>query len=130
MLRSILSIICGYVVLAILTTATMLVLLSAMGLSFEPAAADRPPPAYVIASLLVGIPCAMAGGYVAARTATRRPRTHALFLAGLVLVLGIGFSVTSTSPAHTWWYRVLLPITGAVGVVLGGWLRRDRRGHG
>jgi peptidoglycan/LPS O-acetylase OafA/YrhL len=126
MLRSILSILAGYVVLTVATMAAVALLTVAFGLPFEAGGVKNPPTAYVIANLLSGAPCAMAAGYVATWLARRKPLAHAGALAGIVFVIGVAFALTSDSPAHSGWYLALLPVIGAAGVALGAWLYARR----
>lgn len=128
MLRSILAVILGYVAMiaATLVTSGVLAVVLVGGV---PNAESRgtPPTSYIVANLIAGAACAVAGGWVAARLAPARPRLHAAVLAALTLGLGVQFAVSQRGGPHPGWYLVLLPVVGALGVMLGGALRRAPR---
>ncbi len=121
MFRSILAVAAGYVVLAVLTVVSIYVLTLAFP---EYARAGElkttPPTLPVVLNMLLGVVCAACGGWVTAALAARKPWTHALVLAGLVLLFGIAFAVQNWAGPHPEWYLVVLPFAGAAGVVAGG----------
>lgn len=121
MLRSIISVVVGYLSIAIVTMLSTGLLASAFGLPLKPADPSfRPPTPYVAANLCAGFVCAMLGGVVAARLAPRSPQAHALVLAGAALAFGVLFGIMNRTGPHPGWYLVLLPIVACVGVAIGG----------
>ncbi len=128
MLRSILSVVVGYLSIAVATMLSTWLLTVAFGLPLQPADPSfRPPTPYVAASLVSGFAIAILGGFVAARIAPRSPRRHALVLAALVLAFGVMFSLMNRTGPHPGWYLLLLPIVGFLGVVLGGRMGERRK---
>lgn len=69
--------------------------------------------------------CSVAGCYVAARLARRRPVTHALILGGLGALAGIAGALTLGDQAPAWygWGLVVLALPAAL---VGGLLARGR----
>ena len=141
--RSILAVIAGYVVMAVLVIAGFFALLSAMGAdwAFKPGtyqASTR----WALASCVIGLAAAIIGGFVCARISTSQqpPRALAVF----VFVMGIAFAIPIlTSDAAPMprlsgatdfekmgegvqpaWVALLNPVIGAVGVLIGARLRK------
>lgn len=77
---------------------------------------------YLIANVLYSFLAAVAGGYVAARIASRLPVHHAIALASLVLCMSI-LSAVYYAARQPRWYQVLLAVMMPPTVVLGGYVR-------
>lgn len=123
MLRSVLSVVMGYVAIVLSTVIVVMLAARVMGLPLDPSQATTPPPqSYILGNLVLGTLCAALGGYVTGHIAFRAPMRHAFVLTAIVLVAGLVYALTDSSPAHPRWYLAMLPITGAIGVVLGGML--------
>lgn len=127
MLRSVLSVMAGYVAIVLSTVIVVMLAALAMGLPLDPNQATPPPRSYILVNLVLGTLCAALGGHVTARIASRAPLGHVLVLAAIVLAAGFAYALSGTSPAHPRWYLLTLPITGAIGVVLGGMLAGGTR---
>lgn len=87
------------------------------------------PASYLTASLVVSLGGAMLGGWVVTRLAARRPFAHAVVLAGVVLLMSLPelFHASAPPSGQPDWYRLVLPVLGIAGVLIGGWLGTPRR---
>ena len=146
MLRSTLGVIVGYIVMFILQVATFMTIYSLMGpnWSFRPASYDASTRwtvmqfgVILVTTIIAGLICA----------AIARGGKAPLVLAAVVLVLGLALAFASTAlrPAdtheirtgnvpnmeamskarHPAWVIFLGPVIGAIGVVIGGKLKRQ-----
>ena len=127
MLRSIGSVVLGYVVLALITIVGTSAA-AALLLPRRPAAPQpgMPPPlttSYLAANLTLSTLAAVVGGYVTARMAPARPMVHVAVLALLIVALSILSSRSPMSTGQPAWYKRILPLLGLVGAVVGGLLR-------
>ena len=121
MFRNILALLAGYFMMALLTMACVYALTLAMPEYAQAGQAGTTPPTLaVVLNLLLGIPCAAAGGCLTARLAANRPMLWASTLAGLVIVFGIVYWWTGRDGPHPEWSLALLPVAGALGVLAGG----------
>jgi hypothetical protein len=116
-LRSIGSVIVGYMVFALSTLAFF-------QLSGQAPHAEAPP-SIMLTSILVGIAAAMAGGYLAALLAGRKPAAHGLAVAAL-LAIGATVSLVSTLGHGASWSQVSALALMAPSAALGGWLPAKR----
>jgi hypothetical protein len=126
MIRSILSVIAGYLVNVIGVSTFFAVVLFALfgGVPKDPSAFQ--PPAWLYAAELVSTPLiALAGGYVCAWLAKRREMAHGFALAGLMLVLGVVTAVFDAGMKPLWSTAAVV-VLGVLGV-LGGAFMRSRR---
>lgn len=117
MLRSMGSVVVGYLLFAV--SAFLFFQLSGQ----PPHAAA--PAAIMIASILVGIVAAFAGGFVAAYLAGRKPLAHGLAVAAL-LAAGAIASLASTIGHGAIWSQVAALALMAPSAALGGWARARR----
>jgi hypothetical protein len=85
--------------------------------------AQPPTPPYLTVNLLTGFAFAGLGGWIAAHLAPAAPHWHAVGLATIVLVLGIGTAAQGGAgrAGQPQWYAWTLPFIGAGGALLGGW---------
>jgi hypothetical protein len=126
MLRSIAAIVGGFVAMAVAVIAGTAAATAAFvpgGLTAMTSGAPAPgplPPYYLIANIAVSILAAMTGGWVAVRIAGRAPVGHTIALAALVGAMGVATSVTTAEGAQPLWYRVIIPVLGVAGVLIGG----------
>jgi hypothetical protein len=146
MFRSIVAVVVGYLVMAVLTLLAFGLSLIAPDFAFEKDRFDVTP-AWLVFALAATLVAAVVGGFVTVVIARRRSAVYAL--AALVIVLGFGSAagnLTRDRPladesaaglsavnrgkraVQPTWYAFTLPIVGAAGVVIGGRLIRER-GH-
>jgi hypothetical protein len=118
MIRSVLSVLAGYVAMAVAVTVGSYSLRKIFPdtASAETGAA---PLLAMILELVWATACAILGGYVTARVARGAPHIHAAVLAVIVLVLAIVFGLVAGSSPIPAWFRVLLPIFSAFGILAG-----------
>ena len=145
MLRSVLGVIVGYIVMFILQVAAFMTIYTIVGpnWSFKPGSYQASTRWTVMQFAVVLVTCII-GGLICAVIA--RGGKAPLALAVVVLVLGFGLAILGTAlrPAdthevrtgsvsnmeamnkarHPTWVLFLGPVIGAVGVVIGGKLRR------
>jgi MFS family permease len=145
MARSIIGVIVGYIVMFILQVAVFMTIYTMMGpdWSFKPASYEAST-RWTVAQFTVILISAIIAGLVCAIIA--RGRKAPMVLAGIVLALGLalGALAVSMKPAgahevrtgdvpnmeamskarHPMWVVFLGPVIGAVGVVIGGKLKR------
>ena len=120
MLRSIFAVLTGYVTMVVivgLATFLLQVVKPAWFLVGTP-----PPPAYLALNVAYSFFAAFAGGWTAARIATRKNLQHAIALAALTLVLAI-VSAALAGEGQPRWYQALLAILMPATVFAGGWIR-------
>jgi hypothetical protein len=147
MVRIILSVLAGYVVMAVLVSLCFGLIIVAPDFALQKEALAATP-AFVLVILVADALAAVVGGYVAAILAAKRARAAVAWLAGLVLVVGLVSAVTGMwQPEQTaspekiarmsvmerashgkepLWYAFSHPFLGGAGVVAGGALRLRR----
>ncbi len=148
MIRTIIGVVVGYITLALLIIVLMILAYVLMGADFAFKSGSFDPSVFwIIVSFIIGIVSALLGGYVC--VAIAKNKNAALWLAGLVLVLGYAsaaFNITSSDSTsdkvrqsdvsmeaamqqlkQPVWIELLIPIIGAAGVILGG--RIKELGH-
>ena len=113
-LRSIVAVLAGYVVFAV--SAFAVFRLSGQA---PHAVASGP---VVLLTIAAGIVFAIAGGYMAAWIAGRRPLAHGIAVA-LVLALGAGASLVATVGHGAIWSQIAALLCMAPAAATGGWLR-------
>ena len=120
-LRSIASVLLGYVLFAV--SAFLFFQWSGQRPHAEAA------PGVMAASIVVGVAAAVAGGYLAAWLAGRKPLLHGVAVAG-VLAAGAIVSLAGTLGHGAIWSQVAALALMAPGAALGGWARaRHNRSH-
>ena len=124
-LRSILALVAGYVVLSILTTATVFVLAQIF-----PASASPENLGWVVFNVIYGAVFVVIGGYIVAALAPMRPMRHVIGLGIAMALLSVIYAfAVANAPADTavypqpGWYYPLLAALAIPSIVLGGWLR-------
>jgi hypothetical protein len=138
MLRSILAVIAGFLVTAIIVMATTALAAMAFGLpmlSTSEATAGAPTvtpsTGYLITNLVCSALAAIVGGWTAATIGRRHPMGHA---GGLAVLLAVGgaVGVAWPQPGQPTWYPTSLLVIGPLGALFGGFLRqlRDARMQG
>ena len=115
-LRSIAAVLVGYFVFAILAFALFRI-------SGQAPHDDAPPP-FMVVSIVGGILFALAGGYVAAWIAGRKPVAHGVAVAA-VLATGAALSLAATVGHGAIWSQLAALALMAPSAALGGWLRRQ-----
>lgn len=146
--RSILAVVAGYLVLGVLifTIFTAAYLMMGADRAFKPQSYD-PSALWLVASFVLGLLAAVIGGVVCAAIARRQGPVTALAVVVLVLGVLLAFPTLSAVPdpaprtgdvpnleamtkAKTpSWVAFTNPVVGAVGVMLGGRIRRRRMGE-
>jgi hypothetical protein len=122
MVRSVLSVVAGYLVNLLGVTSFFAIVVAALGgLPADPAA-FQPPAWLTVAELAVTPVLAVAGGYVCAWLARRKEMAHALALVGVMAVLGV-VSAIAYAGVKPLWSMVALVVLGGVGVLGGARLR-------
>ncbi|MCA9311970.1 MAG: hypothetical protein KDA21_12235 [Phycisphaerales bacterium] len=137
MVRNVLGVIAGYVLVLALTgimTLCLMLIFPAyrewgLKVAENPESTTLPPlpTTAIITNMVLGLPVAMAGGYLCARIA-KHARGTTLVFAAIFLVAGVGYYFAGRGGPQPGWYLAALPPIGAVGVLLGGAL--FRRGGG
>jgi hypothetical protein len=74
-----------------------------------------------VANLLALFLASLGGGLLA--TAVARHRGPANLLAALAFLAGLGFALSQKQTGGPAWYPFALPLAGALGTFLGGWIR-------
>jgi hypothetical protein len=127
MLRSVLSVLAGFVAIAaLIMAATILSARLMLGTRCrEDMMKMKPTPAFTAVNLAFSAVFGVFGGFLTAWIAGRAPMRHALALAGLMFVMGI-FSFLQNMKMKTSegrGYGGTLVILGPVCALLGGWLQ-------
>jgi len=125
MVRSILAIVIGFVFIGVLAFGTDAALRAAMPDAFGPAGRVDSVPLLLFTQFYVFV-YAVAGCYLAARIAGRKPMQHALILGALGLVFNIIGSVKmwDTAPA---WYHIVAILLVMPAAWLGGRIREKQQ---
>ena len=124
MIRSILSVIVGYLTMAVLVAISTAVVARLMLPGVRVGQPLQPTGAHMIINLSYSSLFAAAGGFVCSLIAGRYPLAHALALACLVAVLGLVFFLQSSSAGpQPLWYSLTLLLLCPAGVILGGYVR-------
>ena len=128
--RSIVAVVVGFVLIAVLSFGTDAAIRAALPGSFSPNGATTDRGLLLASVVYVGL-FAVLGCYVTARLAPRRPMAHALVLGLLGLVFNIAGTIAMWNAAPVWYHvtQIALVMPWAW---LGGWLRERelRRGAG
>lgn len=126
--RSIAAVVIGFVLIAALAFGTDAALRAALPNSFTPEGGTSDPGLLLLTLAYVTL-FAVAGCYLAARLAPRRPMAHALVLGALGFVFNIAGTIAMWDSAPAWYHMVALALV-MPSAWLGGWLRERelRRG--
>ena len=118
MLRSILSVVLGYLTMAGLVIATVFVVFgSAEGWEEN----QVPSTGSLVLFAVLGGVYALLGGWVTARVAPRAPFVHVLALGAVIL--GLWFLDAGASPMEVpTWFQVAILFSGVFGALVGGGL--------
>jgi len=123
--RSILSVIVGYLVMAIAIMALFAIWFRGK--------VTPPSDGFMLFSLGYGFVFAVVGGYVTAMIAKRSEMKHAMALAVFSVLMGI-VSMVASAGQEPFWYQIANMVVMVSAVVLGGYLRvrqvRKARGPG
>ena len=119
MFRSIFAVLAGYVAMSLAVMAGSAVLSAVFHDNSRTAETRDVPTLSMILELIWALPSAILGGFVTAHLARRARAAHAVALAGLVLVLAIGFALIDMGDPIPIWFRVLLPVVAVAGVLVG-----------
>lgn len=128
-MRSIICVVAGFIVVMAVViggTAAATELIVEGGLEGAAArSADALPSTYFAANLIVSAMAAVLGGWVTARMAPDREMLHVFALAGLMILMSLPgiLGYGPSAPAQPAWYVYTMPVLGAAGAILGGWLR-------
>ncbi|MEE9554137.1 MAG: hypothetical protein V3W18_07530 [candidate division Zixibacteria bacterium] len=121
MFRSVIAIITGYLSMSLLVMTSFAIIMVIMPDAL-PEPSVMPATSFLILVLILGLFYAVIGGYLTALIAQRSHFKHVIFLAGIVLGLGIlnMFAEYGTMP---FWYLLIQVFTGIIGVLSGGKIR-------
>ena len=129
MIRSILSVVVGYLTMAILVGVTTAVVAKLMLPAAAAGQLPQPTMPYMVINLVYSALFAAAGGFVCSLIAIRSPLAHALVLAALVALLGLVFFFQNYSAsAQPRWYSLSILVLCPLGVMAGGYLRSLQAG--
>ena len=118
-LRSIASVLLGYIVFAVSAFSYFKIV--------KQAPHEAAPLSIMLGSIAIGIVAAYLGGYLAALLAGRRPLTHGIAVA-CILALGAAASLASTlGHGGAIWSQVAALVLMAPSAAAGGWFRSRRR---
>ena len=124
MIRSILSVVAGYLTMAILTMAFFGLLQVVTPTSF-PADGSMPPGGIVAIIIIFAFGFALVGGVVTRFIA--RGNVNPMFaLYGVIIILGLASMALNPAPQPTW-YQLSLIVAGVIGAIVGGRLSANRR---
>lgn len=115
MIRSIISIISGYVTFSI----AVLILWLAFGYGPE----DIPPTNFLIFSIICEALFAAGSGYIIALIAQRQELLHAGILAGIFVIVGLGSLIFRTHQ-YPYWVTLSIILINAPSALLGGYIRQ------
>ncbi len=118
MMRKVLALVLGCAAVALLSVVLDPVAATAV----KPFAQGQGPLFVVAVSNLVALFLASLGGGLVA-TAVAHHRGPANLLAALAFVAGLGFALSHKQAGGPGWYPFALPVAGALGTFLGGWIR-------
>jgi len=127
MVRSVFAVAAGFFASAVLSTAGDLVLRAARPQVFDPHGRTQDPATLLVMLGYLAL-FSVAGGYIAATIAERRPMAHALVV-GLISFGGnviVSFATWNAAPA---WYHTTVLLAVVPMALLGGSLRQLQVGH-
>ncbi|HEY4138575.1 MAG TPA: hypothetical protein VGN65_08990 [Casimicrobiaceae bacterium] len=126
MLRMILSVVFGFVSMAVVVMVGTFALVAALvpgGLSAmrSPTKAPTPqlPVLYYAANIALSFAAAIFSAWVTAQTGAPAPRNQLVALAALILTMGVVSARSRDAERQPTWYKWLIPIVGATGVAVG-----------
>lgn len=122
MLASILSVITGYVVMAVIVMLGTVLAAGTLypgGFSAAKKMETPPPRGYLNANLALSFVAALAGGWACAYRAPSDPMIHVAVLAALLLAMSF-FSAKSFTGKQPAWYPKAIGLIGVAGVLVGG----------
>ena len=125
--RSVAAVVIGFVLIGVLSFGTDAAVRAAMPGAFTPGGGTSDPLLLVAALAYVTL-FAVAGCYLAARLAPRRPMAHALVLGVLGLLFNVAGTIATWS-AYPAWYHVTALLLVMPSAWLGGWLRERELGR-
>ncbi len=128
MVRSILAVIGGYVamVIGVGTLIALLMVIFMGGLPDDPSQPYDGPVMVLVLEIVLGGFVATGGGWVCGVIARREEFHHGQMLAGLIVVFGAA-SIAVDAGRKPLWSTVLVPVAGALGVLVGARLRQNAR---
>lgn len=111
-LRSILSVIAGYIVMMVVVIALTLILVKTMGLK-----SGNPTPGYLAINVIYSLLAAAIGGFVTAAIARVKPIQHAAALAVFMAIMGVLSYRHYIGMQPLWYQRMMmfLPSLAAIG---------------
>ena len=123
MIRSIVAVIAGYTVMAVLVMLGFGLIKKLMPEAF-PTPAAFPVTGVALIIIGLGLIAAIVGGFVSAWIAGQKKLRHGIILGVVVLVLGI-ISALVSPVEQPLWYNASIILAGVIGVILGAVLRRE-----
>jgi hypothetical protein len=127
-MKSVFSVIAGYVVMTVLVVASFAVLAVLVPAQMGAEATGLPGTGMLLLILAFGLLAAMVGGGVTGRLSPRAPGKHIIALASLIAAIGVVGMIAGGGqhPAPAW-YQAGILVEGIAGSLLGGrlWLMRQ-----
>ena len=128
MRRSIVAVVVGFVLIAVLAFGTDALVGMALPGAFDAAGRTNDVAILLLTLAYVGV-YAVVGCYVTARLAPSRPMRHALVLGALGLVFNVVGTMAAWDTAPAWYHVVALALVMPY-AWLGGWLRERQARRG
>lgn len=122
MVRSIGSVVAGYLAMAVIVMIGSVAAAGAMipgGFAAARNLQGQPPRNYLYANFILSLVAAIFGGWLSARMAPANPMAHAATLAAFLLVMSV-VSAKKQSRNQPAWYPWTIAAIGVGGVFLGG----------
>ncbi|HEX9750037.1 MAG TPA: hypothetical protein VGB22_01925 [candidate division Zixibacteria bacterium] len=126
MVRGILAVFVGLIAIFVSVYFMTGALTIAFGL--DPMTTQTPPGLYLFFNILLGMVCAVFGGYAAGLVARRDEVRHAMYVAAVGLILGL-VSLAMPAEGQPIWYLLITILTMPPAVVFGGWVRMRQARH-
>lgn len=128
MLRSILAVVAGFAGMTVLVMIGSVAIAAAMipgglkGMRDRMQRGDVPLPSMRIyaTNLVMSLIAAIVGGWITLRLAPSSPDGHLLALAVVVLLMGAVSAFAPGGAQQARWYKLLIPVVGAAGVLASG----------
>lgn len=115
MLRTILVVLAGYIVTAIIVMVFFFAVLGLEGIDAE----KTPPANLLVISLFVSFVAAIMGGLTTACLAKKDPFRHAVYLIVFGLAMGL-IGMAMQDGREPFWYQLAVQVILVVGVMIGG----------
>lgn len=130
MLRSMLAVIAGFAGMTVLVMVGSVAIAAAMipgglrGMRDRMQRGEMPLPSARIyaTNLVMSLIAAIVGGWITLRLAPSSPTNHLIALSVVVLLMGVVSAFAPGGAQQARWYKLLIPVVGAAGVMASGML--------